>query len=221
MYRKERFNKRSNKNQVQFDNNVTYLPIDDSTFKQGSSQYLPSLSSQANQSDPKKSNYTVESPVPALKNRLNQFGLYDKQKHNQPIGSPSFSINNNWSPQIADIDFRSTLSGAEIRNLDLLQLLNDQSVREWLTETIYPEHVNFGLVSLIKYYFKVLFAVDLPLSSPHYYSTKVDKYARVLIPFIYLLCLVIYVIVILTYMELDDEADLENIFAYKAGGTKS
>lgn len=51
--------------------------------------------------------------------------------------SPAF-YNNNWS----NIDYRSALSGAEMRNLDLLQLLNDQSVRDWLAETIYPDHVS-------------------------------------------------------------------------------
>lgn len=53
----------------------------------------------------------------------------------------------NWP---SNIDFRSLLSGAELRNLDLLQLLNDPSVRDWLTETIYPDHVGYGATAGIQ-----------------------------------------------------------------------
>ena len=56
-----------------------------------------------------------------------------------PNGKPSNRPRpDNWP---SNIDFRSLLSGAELRNLDLLRLLNDPSVRDWLTETIYPDHV--------------------------------------------------------------------------------
>lgn len=147
----------------------------------------------------------------------------------------------NWP---SNIDFRSLLSGAELRNLDLLQLLNDPSVRDWLTETIYPDHVgygatagiqssnqklemllisfspslsqvHFGLLSVIKHYWKVLFSVDLPRTSAHYHPQQVDKYARVFVPLLYLLWLAVYVMLLVRNMDIDNKATLENIFAYK------
>ena len=193
VYRREKFNSK-NKNQVHFD----------------SPDQLNKSDLKLNQTDLNHINYTLESPVPALKNKLAQQQFND----NRFYSSPQLDQLNSLT-KISNIDFRSTLSGAEIRNLDLLQLLNDQNVREWLSETIYPDHVNFGLISVLKHYWRILFSVDLPTSSPHYNSLKVDKYARVFIPLLYLICLSIYMIIIIKYMELDNRTELENEFTYK------
>ena len=75
--------------------------------------------------------------------------------------------------------------------------------------------VHFGLLSVIKHYWKVLFSVDLPRTSAHYHSLQVDKYARVFVPLLYLLCLAIYITLLVVHMDLDNTATLENIFAYK------
>ena len=138
MYRREKFaQKTSTKNLVQFDSNVTYLPNDNELNQSN----INNQSKQANKpTDLSRISYSLDSPVNKKDNLAPFDKLINKSIENADRNNRSnlFS-NDNW--QTSNIDFRSALSGAEMRNLDLLQLLNDQNVRNWLTETIYPDHV--------------------------------------------------------------------------------
>lgn len=117
---------------MNFEKNAHHLESTDKSININIDQSTDQLS-QLNPTELNQIDYTLKSPIhlEKLSNPSTDFNRKTKKNHR--------FHNKDWS---SDIDFRSALSGAEIRNLDLLQLLNDQSVRDWLAETIYPDHVS-------------------------------------------------------------------------------
>lgn len=151
MYRREQFVAKHTANQVHFDPNLvtaTSSPINrqqtietnDKTRPASPQTKLPVNQSKLKPTDLSHISYSL-SGTPVI-------GPTGRTDHSTPFtgGSSSNGKPTNRPPPLSDnwpsnIDFRSLLSGAELRNLDLLRLLNDPSVRDWLTETIYPDHV--------------------------------------------------------------------------------
>lgn len=133
MYRKEKFlAKRTGKNQVHFDSNVTYLSNgngDQSEDKNRRNQLNQLKPAELDSTELNQISYSLDSPV--LNN--NSTSLNTNRSNTGSNAFPEWSKN---------IDIRTALSGAEMRNLDLLQLLSDESIKNWLTEIIYPYHVS-------------------------------------------------------------------------------